>query len=382
MVKGAERNETISSELLAAYLEGNATAEQVRWVLEALTEDDELREVVELSQLVDEELGMVPCEYEQLPLMAVAADCTDHNHCGLLCEQYVLRSLGIQYDAAEMERVSRDNSWLKPEGMPLFQIGRYSEMMGLAVNRRFKCSMDDIAEALDKGLYVLAAVDGGELTGDRVEEIGEDFYQKHVIDHVVVVIGWDSETKVVKVYDPNTDSEWDEYACSCFMDAWADSKNYLITINHNTMCEYNPCPIDVKDVELHESLNELREAIAENAHEIWGLERKRQGWTYGPKRDDDKKHNPCMVPYSELPESEKVFDRDMAMDTLKLIKKLGYDIVKRQDTELYDILLERIRIADKEYRCPHCGYPVAKNDVFCGANGCGERLDIDWNLYE
>jgi hypothetical protein len=37
---------------------------------------------------------------------------------------------------------------------------------------------------------------------------------------------------------------------------------------------------------------------------------------------------PDMVPYSQLPESEKQYDRVMADDTLKLLIALGYRIVK------------------------------------------------------
>ena len=48
------------------------------------------------------------------------------------------------------------------------------------------------------------------------------------------------------------------------------------------MKEYNPKPIDLSEVELPDNLTELREAIAENAHDIWALSRKNEGWTYGP----------------------------------------------------------------------------------------------------
>ncbi|MBE6201090.1 MAG: Ryanodine receptor Ryr [Rikenellaceae bacterium] len=97
------------------------------------------------------------------------------------------------------------------------------------------------------------------------------------------------------------------------------------------MNSYNPRPIDLSDVELPAELVELREAIAENAHDVWAAERQAQGWTYGPTRDDAKRQTPCMVPYSQLPDSEKKFDRDMAVGTIKLLKKLGYDIVKHTE---------------------------------------------------
>lgn len=92
---------------------------------------------------------------------------------------------------------------------------------------------------------------------------------------------------------------------------------------------YNPKPIDTKNVALPEELLELTEKIAENVHEIWALGRVSEGWTYGEKRDDAKKTTPCLVPYSELPEGEKDYDRNTALETLKLIVALGYKIEKQ-----------------------------------------------------
>ena len=86
---------------------------------------------------------------------------------------------------------------------------------------------------------------------------------------------------------------------------------------------YTPRPMDRSDVEVEKELNELREAIAENAHEIWASKRIAEGWSFGPYRDDKKKETPDLVEYSRLSEGEKEYDRQMAMETLKLIKKLG-----------------------------------------------------------
>ena len=91
---------------------------------------------------------------------------------------------------------------------------------------------------------------------------------------------------------------------------------------------YNPKPIDTSDVVLTDDLNELVEQMAENVHEIWAQSRMKQGWTYGPERNDELKHHPCLIPYGELPEVEKNYDRDTAVETLKLILKLGFRIEK------------------------------------------------------
>lgn len=91
---------------------------------------------------------------------------------------------------------------------------------------------------------------------------------------------------------------------------------------------YTPKPIDTQDVCLGEDIAELCERLAENTHEVWAATRIKDGWTYGPVRDDEKRQHPCLVPYDELPESEKEYDRNTSQETLKLIIKLGYKIVK------------------------------------------------------
>ncbi len=91
---------------------------------------------------------------------------------------------------------------------------------------------------------------------------------------------------------------------------------------------YKPNPIDTSKIELPQDLLELTEKIAENVHENWSVGRIADGWTYGETRDDDKKTTPCLVPYSELSDSEKEFDRVTALQTLKLIVALGYKISK------------------------------------------------------
>lgn len=93
---------------------------------------------------------------------------------------------------------------------------------------------------------------------------------------------------------------------------------------------YVPHPIDTTGVELDSELLELTEKIAENVHEVWAEGRIAEGWAYGETRDQEKKLTPCLVAYDQLPESEKDYDRNTAMETLKLIRKLGFSI-RRED---------------------------------------------------
>lgn len=91
---------------------------------------------------------------------------------------------------------------------------------------------------------------------------------------------------------------------------------------------YIPQPIDTKDVVLPEELNNLVEAMAKNVHEVWAQTRIDQGWTWGEERNDELKHHPCLVAYEELPEEERLYDRNTSIETLKLITKLGFKITK------------------------------------------------------
>ena len=91
---------------------------------------------------------------------------------------------------------------------------------------------------------------------------------------------------------------------------------------------YKPQPVDTSDVRLPIELEELVEEMSKNVHEVWASERVSEGWTYGKQRDEEQKTHPCLVPYEELPEEEKEFDRNTSVGTLKLIMKLGFKISK------------------------------------------------------
>jgi hypothetical protein len=92
------------------------------------------------------------------------------------------------------------------------------------------------------------------------------------------------------------------------------------------MAQYTPKPIETSEIVLPSEIHNLTERLAENAHDIWAAQRLAQGWTHGPSRDDANRKHPCLIPYTDLPESEKEYDRNAAMETLKAIVALGYRI--------------------------------------------------------
>ena len=366
----------ISAEVLAAFLDGNATAQESKKILDSLSEDAELRELLHISQSVDMELGLIFQDCEFIPMTAMAATCNEENYCCLECEKFILRKLNIEFDEEQLLQNAIQNGWQKENGTALHNVGRHLEKNGLIVTRQYSASIEDIATALKDNESVIVAVDGGELLGNRADETNEDHMIGQIPDHTVVVLSLNTSNDTITIYDPNSSNAEDTYSIEQFEDAWNDSKNYLVTITSNNMKTYIPKPIDLSDVELTEDLNELREAIAENAHEIWAENRQVEGWTYGPQRDDQLKQTPDMVPYSQLPESEKEYDREMAMKTIKLLKKLGYDLIKREETELYRVLKQRIQNSDEEFHCRRCGNVIYKHQVFC--DKCGLELKMDW----
>ena len=89
---------------------------------------------------------------------------------------------------------------------------------------------------------------------------------------------------------------------------------------------YVPQPMDTSDVQLPEGMDMLVELMAKNVHEVWAQNRIKQGWRWGVERSDSLKTHPCHVAYEELPEEEREYDRCTALETLKLITKLGFKI--------------------------------------------------------
>lgn len=90
--------------------------------------------------------------------------------------------------------------------------------------------------------------------------------------------------------------------------------------------DYKPAPFDASRITLSREISDLRELLARNAHENWAKLRMADGWRYGSARNDAGKEHPGLVPFEELPESEKEYDRQTALETVKTLLALGYTI--------------------------------------------------------
>ncbi len=89
---------------------------------------------------------------------------------------------------------------------------------------------------------------------------------------------------------------------------------------------YIPDPIPTDDIELSPRFDELVERLAENIHENWAKKRMAEGWSYGSERNDHGKRHPCLVPYAQLPDVERAYDRLIAAETVRAIMALGFSI--------------------------------------------------------
>ena len=316
-----DKNNYISDELLAAFLDGNTNAEDTMRVLKAAEQDEDLQELIRISSEVDEDMAAATKPIA-IPMTAMAAQTKENYLCNIECEEFVLHQFGIEATHKSLLDTAYKNYWLKEKGMPLYNIGRLLEKNNLSVSRRYNSSIEEIERLLNAGNQLIAVVDDTLLSG-----IAATSASQHP-NHATAISSISANDNIITLFNPNTDEELTSYPIAKFAEAWSQSNNHLVVANTTDKFVYEPSPIALDDVELSDDLTELQEAIAENAHEIWAKNRTEQGWTYGPERNDQKKQTPDMVPYCNLPESEKLYDREMAMQTLKLVKKLGFKIVK------------------------------------------------------
>lgn len=316
-----DNNNYISDELLAAFLDGNANAEDTMRVLKAAERDMELQEIIRITSEVDEDMA-ITVKPNIIPMVAMAAKTKETYLCDIECEEFVLHQFGIEVTHKSLLDTAYKNCWIRDKGMPLYNIGRLLEKNNLSVSRRYNSTIEEVIRLLSAGNQLIVVVDDSLLCNALTSE------NRHP-NHAVAISSISIETDEIILFNPNTDEELTNYSMTSFVEAWRQSNNYLVVINTTDKFIYEPSPIELDEVELSDDLIELQEAIAENAHEIWAKNRSDQGWSFGPERNDQKKETPDMIPYCNLPESEKLYDREMAMQTLKLVKKLGFEIVKK-----------------------------------------------------
>lgn len=150
--------------------------------------------------------------------------------CAVRCEEYVLHRFGIHKALRELEELALSEGWLSDEGALVEDLGNTSRYFGLQVERESDADVPLIARALAQGKQVIAAVDGGELIGDPVEERLEDVFAGGIVDHCVVVLSVDVEADEVALFDPAFGPIPLTVSIAHFLDAWADSAYHCVVV--------------------------------------------------------------------------------------------------------------------------------------------------------
>lgn len=309
-----ENDNNIPDELIASYLDGTATLEDIQTLLRQMQTNPELCEMMMVLTQDDSSEASAAL----YPMFSMAAE-NQKNLCAFYSELFVLKKRNIQLDEYALLQQAEEKHWVTEHGTPLHAIGQLLASQGLMVTRRYEAALQDIKDALNSDNEVIAVVDNDKLYPGRPD--AED-----APNHAVVVIALDESADSVTLFEPEAYTTLD-FALSDFVLAWHESRNYMVRVLRSAD-DYEPHPLNLDDITLTDDLLELQEAIAENAHEVWATARKAEGWTYGHVRNDTLKQHPDLIPYSALPDSEKAYDRLMAFYTIKLVKKLGWKFVK------------------------------------------------------
>ena len=342
----------ITNELLAAYAEGNVSESERKAVRQYLIDNPEELESVLImmdedfdiqlddmpSSNFDKELDSLLDEIDSedtentssvsiLPIMSRAAQNTVDNLCAVRCEGYALRTLGIDISDKELEKEAENQGLLKNDGTALYSIGHLSAKHGLFVSRKYDCTIEDISKSLKHGDIVIAVIDNTELFLKPEDSKRNDQLYGEIPNHAIIIKSIDVEHNSITLLNPGDNNDERLYPLDVFIGAWNDSSNYLIISNRN---HYKPHPINLSRITLDKDIIDLREVFAENVHEVWAKARLDDGWKYGPLRDDSNKIEPYLLPYDLLPEKEKDCCRLIAMDSIKCLKKLGWEMIKNK----------------------------------------------------
>lgn len=303
----------LSDEDLAAFLDGNVDELETASTCSSLSSDYEASTILALSPNID--FAVETEMHRILPVWALAA-ANPQNMCSFDCEIFILKKQNFDIDHWSLLETAKANNWLREFGTPLHHVGRLLELKGMHVERKYDAGTSDLAEALDNGRHVIAIVDKNIMEGKPAE--ARPRY------HAIYIRKIDDKN----IYYISTDTGQEQLiAIDKFLKAWECSGNYMVGATLSP-AGYNPQPIDVSDIDLDADLEDLTEAIAENAHDIWARARMNEGWTYGPERNDDLKQHPDLVPYARLADSEKEYDRIMAMNTIRLVRRLGFAVYR------------------------------------------------------
>jgi hypothetical protein len=85
---------------------------------------------------------------------------------------------------------------------------------------------------------------------------------------------------------------------------------YCLSLGDHSQLPWSKAPQWAKNVEIFgaKALAQNPEQTPEQSHQNWLEYKAADGWQYGKLKDPENKRHPCMVPYRDLPESQKLKD--------------------------------------------------------------------------
>ena len=342
---------TITNEIMERFVQGKTSVKETVEIMTAIAINPKLEELVVTHRRMAYSNELMEDYGSFIPVGSMAAD-DGQNLCDFQCETYILKAFGKTVEENALANECRQNYWLRGEGTPLYNMGKLLEREGLLVNRRFDATLTDLEVALNDH-KVIVVINGDMLVGKETDIFSDNFSFEDNPNHAVVVLSINRETNKVTLYNPAVEEEASVYDLSIFESAWGESSHYLVTARIKRFPqEYNPQPIDVSKIKLNDDLIELIDLIAENAHDVWAVDKIKTGHSYAPldnNGNEEKGHNHYLVPYFMLNEADKEPDRRMATHTIQLLKRLGYRLVN----------------INSMYQCPDCGEVIEPNNHFC-----------------
>ena len=340
---------------------GAVSEKEMAGILFEIANDPQMEEYVVTRKRVNYMEEMEADYGSFIPASSMAAD-DGTNLCDFECEQFVLKSLGVDIEEHSLVKEAKMNYWLTDLGTPLYNMGKLMERNGLYVERTYDGCIDDLVTAL-REFKVIVVVNGNLLSGENDDM--PDFCREANPNHAVVVLSVTKEDGKVILFNPANDKvgEYSLYDLDLFVRAWHDSRNYMVKARiKKDLYEYNPQPMDLSSISINEELEQLIEMISAEVHDVWARDKKIKvpGIKYAPVNEDGSDKENCshfLLPYEMMSDEDKDNDRKMVLQTIKLLKRLGYRLVN----------------INNMHKCPVCDSGIEPDNNYCSC--CGRKLE-------
>ena len=266
-------DDNITDEQLAAYIEGNATADETLLIENALNNDTMLSEALDIAQdgaslgsdfdwelhkgdygfwelglppaVTEEDIKTEGIDMESKKVFAIYGEdglnqISDYvrqsypDTCAIKSQQLVLEKFGVHISEEELRAEAIAHGWYSPgRGTSMEDVGKLLELHGVHVHQYVNGNICNVINELGQGHEVIMGVDSGELWHYGFKEKMEDLIPGiGGADHALIVSGINTNdpynVKVI-ITDPGTGDLCKEYSLAQFVDAANDSHFYMVT---------------------------------------------------------------------------------------------------------------------------------------------------------